>query len=88
MFPDPLLAVPDAIPQMTLTVLPALLAGPGAVAIVVGGAVAIAAVAALLRAASARGGASANPAAKSLSSRLRLLSPRDPRVDAARRSAA
>ena len=80
MFPDPLLAVPDVIPQTTLTVLPALLAGPGAVA--------IAAVAALLRAASARGGANPNPAAKGPSPRLRLLSPKDPRVDAARRSAA
>jgi hypothetical protein len=49
MFPDPSLAVPNAIPQMTLTVLPALLAGPGAIAIVVGGAVAIAAVAAIAR---------------------------------------
>ena len=88
MFPDPLLAVPDVIPQTTLTVLPALLAGPGAVAIVVLGAVAIAAVAALLRAASARGGANPNPAAKGPSPRLRLLSPKDPRVDAARRSAA
>jgi hypothetical protein len=49
MFPDPLLAVPDAIPQMTVTVLPALLAGPGAVALLVVGVVSFAITAALLR---------------------------------------
>ncbi len=49
MFPDPLFAVPDAISNATLTVLPALLAGPGAVAILVVGAVTIATVGALVR---------------------------------------
>jgi hypothetical protein len=73
MFPDPLLCVPDAIPHMVLTVLPALLAGPGAVAIVVAGAIAIAAGAALLR--KARGGpgsrtiATSAPAARPVPSR-------------------
>jgi len=62
MFPDPLLAVPDAIPQVVLTVLPNLLAGPGAVAIVVVGAVATAAVAALVRKARSWAGPSASTA--------------------------
>ncbi len=61
MFPDPLFAVPDMIPQVTLTVLPALLAGPGAVAIVVLGAVAIATVATLARGTRTRGGRAQTP---------------------------
>jgi hypothetical protein len=70
MFPDPLFAVSDAIPQATLTVLPALLAGPGAVAIVVLGAVAIAAVATLVRGTRTRVGPSASTATTSPRSRL------------------
>jgi hypothetical protein len=58
MFPDPLFAVPDVIPEVTVTMLPALLAGPGAVAILVVGAVAIAALSALVRATRGRARAS------------------------------
>jgi hypothetical protein len=59
MFPDPLLVVPDAIPSATLTVVPALLAGPGAVAILVVGAITLAAVSALVHTARSRTAASA-----------------------------
>jgi hypothetical protein len=73
MFPDPLLAVPDAIPQTTLTVLPALLAGPGAVAIVVLGAFAIAAGAALVRKVRTRTDARVHTATDTRANRLAPL---------------